>query len=99
VQCSCDGCVDLFTFSAFAFSRLTLLIGHQEKRPACKKLSDEVLAWLPVWSEVHMICIWSADASATTSSLASFKCRMVYISGAALPEVVVVKRLLNGCRV
>jgi len=25
---------------------LTLLVGHQEEHPACKKLSDEVLAWL-----------------------------------------------------
>jgi len=24
-----------------------------------KDLSDEVLAWLSVWSEVQMICIWS----------------------------------------
>jgi len=36
------------------------LLGHQEEHPACKKLSDEVLAWLSVWSEVQMICIWSS---------------------------------------
>jgi len=24
----------------------------REEHPACKKLSDEVLAWLSVWSEV-----------------------------------------------
>jgi len=24
------------------------------------KLSGEVLAWLSVWSEVQMICIWSS---------------------------------------
>ena len=23
-------------------------------------LSDEVLAWLSVWSEVHVVCIWSS---------------------------------------
>ena len=34
----------------FAFSALTLLAGHQEEHPACKKLSDEVLTWLSVWS-------------------------------------------------
>jgi len=28
--------------------------------PVCKKLSDEVLAWLSVWSELQMICIWSS---------------------------------------
>jgi len=43
----------------FAFSTLTLLVGRQEEHLACRKLSDEVLACLPVWSEVHMICIYS----------------------------------------
>jgi len=42
-----------FVFSAFAFSALTLLVGRQEGRPACKKLSGGVLAWLSVWSEVQ----------------------------------------------
>jgi len=37
---------------------LTLMTGRQEEHPACKKLSDEVLAW---WSEVQMICIWSSS--------------------------------------
>jgi len=41
----------------FAFSALKLLVGCQEKHPACEKLSDEVLAWLSVWSKVQMICI------------------------------------------
>jgi len=31
-----------------AFSALTLLVGRQEGHPACKRLSGEVLAWLPV---------------------------------------------------
>jgi len=39
---------------AFAFSALTLLVAHQEEHAACKKLSDDVLAWLSVWSEVHL---------------------------------------------
>jgi len=33
-----------------AYSALTLLVGRQEGRPACKKLSGGVLAWLSVWS-------------------------------------------------
>jgi len=37
-----------------AFSALMLLVGHQEEHPASKKLSDELLAWLSVWSEVQM---------------------------------------------
>jgi len=43
-----------------AFIALTLLVGWQEGQPACKKLSGEILAWLPVWSEVQIICIWSS---------------------------------------
>jgi len=33
---------------------LTLLVGQQEGQPACKKLSGGVLAWLSVWSDLHM---------------------------------------------
>ena len=36
-----------------AFSALTLLVRRQEK------LTDEVLPWLSVWSEVKMICMRS----------------------------------------
>jgi len=43
------------SFSAVAFSALTLLIGHQGEHPACKKVSGEVLVWLPVWNEAQMI--------------------------------------------
>jgi len=42
------------------FSALMLLVGRQEEHPASKTLSGEVLAWLSVWSEVQMICIWSS---------------------------------------
>jgi len=55
-----------------AFSALTLLVRRQEQHLACKKLSGEVLAWLSVCSEVQMMCICPADATATPSSLASF---------------------------
>ena len=49
------------TFSiTVAFSALTLLAGRQEEHPAYKKLSDEVLVWLSVWSRVHIVCIWSS---------------------------------------
>jgi len=47
-------------YSLLAFSALTLLVGWQEGHPACKNLSGEVLAWLSVWSEVQIICIWSS---------------------------------------
>jgi len=47
-------------YKMLAFSAFTLLVGHQEEHPACKKLSDEVLALLAVWSEVQIIFIWSS---------------------------------------
>jgi len=31
-----------------------MLVGRQEGHLACKNLSGEVLAWLPVWSKVHL---------------------------------------------
>jgi len=37
-----------FPGELIAFSALTLLVEHQEGHPPCKKLSDEVLAWLSV---------------------------------------------------
>ena len=51
----------------FTFSALTLLVGHQEEHLGIQpvKLSDEVLAWLSVWSEVQMITYGPADATAT----------------------------------
>jgi len=41
----------------FTFIALSLLFGHQEELPVCKKI--EVLA-LSVWSKVQMLCIWSS---------------------------------------
>jgi len=41
-------------------SALMLLVGRQEERLACKKMSDEVLALVSAWSTVQMICIWSS---------------------------------------
>jgi len=46
-----------FIFYSVAVSALMLLVGQQERNPACKKLSGGVLAWLSVWSEVQT-CIW-----------------------------------------
>jgi len=49
-----------FMVLRFAFSALMLLVGLQEGHPTCKNLSGEVLACLPVWSKVQMICIRSS---------------------------------------
>ena len=62
-----------------AFSALTLLVGWQEEHPARKKTSDEVLAWLSVWSEVQMTCHCHPIMSA------SAKARMVYPSDTDSP--------------
>jgi len=71
-----------------AFSALMLLVGWQEGHPACK---NWVLRYLS-----GARCKWfayvPADATATPSSFASLKSRMVYYSGAVLE-----KRPLNGC--
>jgi len=56
----------------FAFSALTLLVRYQEEHPACKKLSDEVLAWLSVW-----FAYGPAHSTAIPSFLASLKSRMI----------------------
>jgi len=53
--------------AVIAFSALTLLVGHQKEHPACKKLSDEMLAWLSVWSKVQMICIWFSWCNSDSS--------------------------------
>ena len=46
--------------SVSAFSALTLLVGHQKSIRPVKKFSDEVMAWLSVWSGVQIICAWSS---------------------------------------
>jgi len=47
---------------------LALLLGCQEEHPVCKKLSDEVLLWLSVWSEgVRCILFAYGPADATAS--------------------------------
>jgi len=94
-------CVCLFfsffcAFSACAFSALTLLVGRQEGHPACKKLSDEVLVWLSVWSEVQT-CIWPSEFHCHSLSLAPVKSRLVLPFWYRLTRVVWEKGPLNGC--
>jgi len=68
------------------------LFGQWEEHLVHKKLSDEALVWLSVWSKVQMIAYGPADASAT-SSLASVKSRMVLPFWYRLTEVVPEKKL------
>jgi len=83
----------------YAFSALILLVGWQEGHPVCKKVSDELLAWLSVWSEVHVICIWSSCCHCHPIISCSSKIQN------GLPFLVPAypgcpgKRPLNGCSV
>ena len=45
----CEGNIlnTIFYFYFIIISALTLLVGRQEGHPACKNLSDGILAWLP----------------------------------------------------
>jgi len=79
-----------------AFSALTLLVGRQERHPACKKLNGGLLAWLSVWSEVQT-CIWPSCCHCHSLSLASVKSRLVLPFWYRLTWVVPEKGLLNGC--
>jgi len=47
--------------ASIAFSALTVLVVCQDEYPAYKKFSNEVMAWLSVWNEVQMICIWPSQ--------------------------------------
>ena len=83
-----------------AFSALTLLVGRQEEHPALKNLSDEVLMWSSVWSEVQIVCIWSSWCHChpkTPPSLASFKSRLVLLFWYQLTQDVLEKWPINGC--
>jgi len=70
---------------SFAFSALMQLVGQQEKHPACKKLSDEVLMWLSLWSEVRT-CIQTSWWHCHSLSLASVKPGFIYLSGTGSPR-------------
>jgi len=63
-------------------SALTLLVGHQEGHPACKKLSSGVLAWLSVWGE-EQICIWPSWCHCHSLSLAPVNPDWFYHNGSA----------------
>jgi len=78
-----------------AFSALTLLVGWQERQPACKKLSGGVLAWLSVWSKVQT-CIWPSCCHCRSLSLAPVKSRLVLPFWYWLTWVVPEKGPLNG---
>jgi len=85
-----------YPFNAYPFSALTLLVGRQERHPACKKLGGGLLAWLSVCSEVQT-CIWPSWCYCHWLSLASVKSRLDLRFWYQLTWVVPEKRPLNVC--
>ena len=83
-----------YTYSAF--SALTMLVGRQKGRPACKKNCGGVLAWLSVWNEMQT-CIWPSGFHCHSMSLASVKSRLVLPFWYWLTRVVPDKGPLNVC--
>ena len=76
VQFTCSTLRYSWPLADHAFSALTLLVGRQERHPACRKLSGGVLAWLSVWSEVQT-CIPPSWCHCHSLSFASVKSRLV----------------------
>jgi len=91
----------LFSFkpvhSASAFCALTLLVGHQEEHLACKKWVTRCWHGYMFRARSKCFAYGPADATATLSSLASLKCRLVKAFWCGLTQVVLEKRPLNGC--
>ena len=86
----------LHCLCSVAFSALMLLVEWQEEHPACRITSDEVLAWLSVWSKVedlHMIQLMPM----LPHYLGFRKSRMVFPSGAGLPGLSWKKWPFNDC--
>jgi len=70
---------------------------HVRKNMQPVKLSHKVLAWLSVWSKVHMICIWSSWCHCHTviSYFIRIQIGLTFLLPSA--QVVLEKRPLNGC--
>jgi len=74
-----------------AFSALMLLVWQQEGHPAYKKLSDGMLASLPVWCEVQIGYLHMSQLMPLPFTTCSSKSRLVlpsrfYLSGTGSPR-------------
>jgi len=74
-----------FISMTYVDSALTLLVRWQEGHPACKNWV--VRYWRGYMSGCKWYAYSLADATATPSSLAPVKSRMIYLSGAGLPRL------------
>jgi len=70
---------------------------RQSSRPE-KNLSDEVLVWLPVWSEVQIVCLWSSWCHCHSQAPSSgFTCLVPTYPGCPGKEAV--KRVCVFCSI
>ena len=60
-------------------------------------LSDEELVWLSVWSDVQIVCIWANAIPKPHRLLPHLNPDWFYLCCNQLTQVVLEKRLLNGC--
>ena len=78
-----------FTHHSISTGRMLFLMPNQQ----CQSTEGQcggMLVWLCVWSKVQIVCIWSSWCHCypkTPTSLASFKSRLVYLSGTGLPRL------------
>jgi len=89
----------LFIYDRLSFSALTLLVRHQEERPACKNSVMRCRCGYLAGARCRLFA-YATDATAipkTPSSLASFKSRLVLPFWYRFTQAVVEKRPLNGC--
>ena len=93
-------CIVKFAFITYSllFQTFTSLLWHcwlgVRKSIRSEKMSDEMLVWLSVWSEVQTVCIWSSWCHHLLPYLnPDWFC----LSGYRLTQVVLEKRPLNGC--
>ena len=67
-----------------------LLVWRREEHLACKKLSDEVLVWLSVCTEVQVVCVWSSWCHCIPKPhhvLPHLNPNWFYLSGTGLPRL------------
>lgn len=100
-QCSCCWSLHLVILNVrihypVAFNGLKLLFGRHKMHRACKKLSDEILAWLSGWSEFLMLCVWSTWCHCL-SFYSSLELRLFHLSVPTYPGSLRKRELLNKC--
>ena len=82
----------LFKSNCLAFSALTLLVGHQEEHLACK---NECCRGYLYGARCKLLPYDQADATATQSSLAVLKSRLVWPIWCQLVKVVLEKEAIK----